>query len=106
MSALSRATVLDSSAKRINLYAMVRASAANPATDDALVGGMRAQRLAYREQMRELNNMDSDAYKLDIEALARSLRILEDDIHSDVAREIFGDPYMLELSAQRLAVSV
>lgn len=97
MAVLSLASVLDDPAKRIPIYAMVRASAVSPAKDDALVEGMRAQRLAYREQIRQLNRMDSEAYKLDIEALARSLRSLEEDIHSDAAREIFGDPYAVEL---------
>ena len=97
MSVLSHASVLDNSAKRIQIYAMVRASAANPATEDALVAGMYGRRPAYREDIRELNGIGSNAYKLDIEALARSLRILEDDIHSDASREIVGDPYALEL---------
>ena len=76
---------------------MVRAAAIYPAKDDDLIEGMRAQRLAYREEIRQLHRMDSDAYELDIESLTRSLRSLEEDIHSDATRELFGDPYIVEL---------
>ena len=101
MAVLSLASVLDDPAKRIPVNAMVRAAAIYPAKDDALIEGMRAQRLAYREQIRQLHRMDSEAYELDIESLTRSLRSLEEDIHSDATREMFGDPYVVELSTGR-----
>ena len=47
--------------------------------------------------------MDSEAYEVDIQALARSLRSLEEDIHSDATRELFGDPYVVELQGIRPA---
>ena len=97
MAVISLATVLDDPAKRIPIHAMVRAAAIYPAKDDDLIEGMRAQRLAYREEIRQLHRMDSDAYELDIESLTRSLRSLEEDIHSDATRELFGDPYIVEL---------
>lgn len=97
MAVISLASVLDDPAKRIPINAMVRAAAIYPAKDDALIEGMRAQRLAYREQIRQLHRMDSEAYEVDIQALARSLRTLEEDIHVDATRELFGDPYVVEL---------
>ena len=45
--------------------------------------------------------MGGEAYEVDIESLARSLRSLEEDIHSDATREMFGDPYVVELSTGR-----
>ena len=101
MAVISLATVLDDPAKRIPIHAMVRAAAIYPAKDDDLIEGMRAQRLAYREEIRQLHRMDSDAYELDIESLTRSLRSLEEDIHSDATRELFGDPYIVELDGHR-----
>ena len=101
MAVISLATVLDDPAKRIPIHAMVRAAAIYPAKDDDLIEGMRAQRLAYREEIRQLHRMDSDAYELDIESLMRSLRSLEEDIHSDATRELFGDPYIVELGGHR-----
>ena len=101
MAVLSLASVLDDPAKRIPVNAMVRAAAIYPAKDDALIEGMRAQRLAYREQIRQLHRMGGEAYEVDIESLARSLRSLEEDIHSDATREMFGDPYVVELSTGR-----
>lgn len=101
MAVLSLASVLDDPAKRIPVNAMVRAAAIYPAKDDALIEGMRAQRLAYREQIRQLHRMGGEAYEVDIESLARSLRSLEEDIHSDATREMFGDPYVVELSTER-----
>ena len=101
MAVLSLASVLDDPAKRIPVNAMVRAAAIYPAKDDALIEGMRAQRLAYREQIRQLHRMGGEAYEVDIEALARSLHSLEEDIHSDATREMFGDPYVVELSISR-----
>lgn len=98
---LSLAAVLDDPAKRIPINAMVRAAAVFPAKDDALIEGMRAQRLSYREQIRQLHRMGGEAYEVDIEALARSLHSLEEDIHSDATREMFGDPYVVELSISR-----
>ena len=103
MAVLSLASVLDDPAKRIPVNAMVRAAAIYPAKDDALIEGMRAQRLAYREQIRQLHRMDSEAYKLDIEGLTRSLRALEEDIRVDATREMFGDAYVVELGGQRPA---
>ena len=103
MAVVSIASVLDDPAKRIPINAMVRAAAVYPAKDDGLIEGMRAQRLAYREQIRQLHRMDSEAYKLDIEGLTRSLRSLEEDIHSDATRELFGDPYVVELQGVRPA---
>ena len=103
MAAISLASVLDDPARRIPINAMVRASAAYPAADDALIEGMRAQRLAYREEIRRLHRMGGEAYELDIASLARSLRTLEEDIHVDAARELFGDPYVLELQGGRTA---
>jgi len=97
MAVISLAAVLDDPAKRIPINAMVRAAAVYPAKDDVLIEGMRAQRLSYREQIRQLHRMDSEAYEVDIQALARSLRSLEEDIHSDATRELFGDPYVVEL---------
>jgi len=47
--------------------------------------------------------MDSEAYELDIEELARSLRSLEEDIHSDATRALFGDPYVVDLQGVRPA---
>ena len=101
MAVISLASVLDDPAKRIPINAMVRAAAIYPAKDDALIEGMRAQRLAYREQIRQLHRMDSEAYELDIESLTCSLRSLEEDIHSDATRELFGDPYIVELGGHR-----
>ena len=101
MAVLSLAAVLDDPAKRIPINAMVRAAAVFPAKDDALIEGMRAQRLSYREQIRQLHRMGGEAYEVDIEALARSLHSLEEDIHSDATREMFGDPYVVELSISR-----
>ena len=101
MAVISLASVLDDPAKRIPIHAMVRAAAVYPAKDDALIEGMRAQRLAYREQIRQLHRMDSEAYKLDIEGLTRSLRSLEEDIHAGATRELFGDPYVVELGGHR-----
>ena len=101
MAVLSLASVLDDPAKRIPVNAMVRAAAIYPAKDDALIEGMRAQRLAYREQIRQLHRMGGEAYEVDIESLARSLRSLEEDIHSDATRELFGDPYVVELQGIR-----
>jgi len=95
---VSLASVLDDPAKQIPIYAMVRAAAVSPAKDDALFEDMRAQRFAYREQMRRLDRMDSEAYELDIEQLARSLDTLDADIHKAATRAIFGDPYVLELN--------
>ena len=103
MAVISLATVLDDPAKRIPIHAMVRAAAIYPAKDDDLIEGMRAQRLAYREEIRQLHRMDSDAYELDIESLTRSLRTLEEDIHVDATRELFGDPYVVELQGIRPA---
>ena len=103
MAVISLATVLDDPSKRIPIHAMVQASAVYPAKDDALIEGMRAQRLAYREQIRQLHRMDSDAYELDIESLTRSLRTLEADIHVDATREMFGDAYVVELGGHRPA---
>ena len=103
MAVISLASVLDDPAKRIPINAMVRAAAVYPAKDDALIEGMRAQRLAYREQIRQLHRMDSEAYEVDIQALARSLRTLEEDIHVDATRELFGDPYVVELQGIRPA---
>ena len=101
MAVISLASVLDDPAKRIPINAMVRAAAVYPAKDDVLIEGMRAQRLSYREQIRQLHRMDSEAYEVDIQALARSLRSLEEDIHSDATRELFGDPYIVELGGHR-----
>ena len=101
MAVLSLASVLDDPAKRIPVNAMVCAAAIYPAKDDALIEGMRAQRLAYREQIRQLHRMGGEAYEVDIESLARSLRSLEEDIHSDATREMFGDPDVVELSTGR-----
>ena len=101
MSVLSLASVLDDPAKQIPIYAMVRAAAVSPAKDDALFENMRAEHFSYREQIRRLDRMDSEAYEVDIESLARSLRSLEEDIHSDATREMFGDPYVVELSTGR-----
>lgn len=103
MAVISLAAVLDDPAKRIPIHAMVRAAAIYPAKDDDLIEGMRAQRLAYREQIRQLHRMDSEAYELDIEGLARSLRSLEEDIHSDATRALFGDPYVVDLQGVRPA---
>ena len=103
MAAISLASVLDDPARRIPINAMVRAAAIYPAKDDALIEGMRAQRLAYREQIRQLHRMDSEAYEVDIQALARSLRTLEEDIHVDATRELFGDPYVVGLQGIRPA---
>ena len=104
MAVISLAAVLDDPAKRIPINAMVRAAAVYPAKDDALIEGIRAQRLAYREQIRQLHRMDGEAYEVDIQALARSLRSLEEDIHSDATRELFGDPYVVELQGVRPAI--
>ncbi|EJO23037.1 MULTISPECIES: hypothetical protein [Selenomonas] len=104
MAVISLAAVLDDPAKRIPINAMVRAAAVYPAKDDALIEGMRAQRLAYREQIRQLHRMDGEAYEVDIQALARSLRSLEEDIHSDATRELFGDPYVVDLQGVRPAI--
>jgi L-histidinal:NAD+ dehydrogenase and L-histidinol:NAD+ dehydrogenase len=104
MAVISLAAVLDDPAKRIPINAMVRAAAVYPAKDDALIEGMRAQRLAYREQIRQLHRMDGEAYEVDIQALARSLRSLEEDIHSDATRELFGDPYVIDLQGVRPAI--
>lgn len=101
MAVISLAAVLDDPAKRIPIHAMVRAAAVCPAADDALIEGMRAQRLAYREEIRQLHRMGGEAYELDIASLARSLRSLEEDIHSDATRELFGDPYIVELGGHR-----
>ena len=101
MAVLSLAAVLDNPAKRIPVNAMVRAAAIYPAKDDALIEGMRAQRLAYREEIRQLHRMGGEAYELDIASLTRSLRSLEEDIHSDATRELFGDPYVVELQGVR-----
>ena len=101
MAVISLASVLDDPAKRIPINAMVRAAAAYPAKDDELLEGMRAQRLAYREEIRQLHRMDSEAYELDIESLTRSLRSLEEDIHVDATRELFGDSYIVELGGRR-----
>ena len=104
MAVLSLASVLDDPAKRIPVNAMVRAAAIYPAKDDALIEGMRAQRLAYREQIRQLHRMGGEAYEVDIESLARSRRSLEEDIHSDATRELFGDPYVVDLQGVRPAI--
>ena len=104
MAVISLAAVLDDPAKRIPINAMVRAAAVYPAKDDALIEGMRAQRLAYREQIRQLHRMGGEAYEVDIQALARSLRSLEEDIHSDATRELFGDPYVVDLQGVRSAI--
>ena len=104
MAVISLAAVLDDPAKRIPINAMVRAAAVYPAKDDALIEGMRAQRLAYREQIRQLHRMDGEAYEVDIQALARSLCSLEEDIHSDATRELFGDPYVVDLQGVRPAI--
>ena len=104
MAVISLAAVLDDPAKRIPINAMVRAAAVYPAKDDALIEGMRAQRLAYREQIRQLHRMDGEAYEVDIQELARSLRSLEEDIHSDATRELFGDPYVVDLQGVRPAI--
>ena len=104
MAVISLAAVLDDPAKRIPINAMVRAAAVYPAKDDALIEGMRAQRLAYREQIRQLHRMDGEAYEVDIQALARSLRSLEEDIHVDATRELFGDPYVVDLQGVRPAI--
>ena len=104
MAVISLAAVLDDPAKRIPINAMVRAAAVYPAKDDALIEGMRAQRLAYREQVRQLHRMGGEAYEVDIQALARSLRSLEEDIHSDATRELFGDPYVVDLQGVRSAI--
>ena len=104
MAVISLAAVLDDPAKRIPINAMVRAAAVYPAKDDVLIEGMRAQRLSYREQIRQLHRMDSEAYEVDIQALARSLRSLEEDIHSDATRELFGDPYVVDLQGVRPAI--
>ena len=101
MTVLSLASVLDDPAKRIPVNAMVRAAAIYPAKDDALIEGMRAQRLAYREQIRQLHRMGGEAYEVDIESLARSLRSLEEDIRKEASREVFGDAYVVELSTGR-----
>ena len=103
MAVISLASVLDDPAKRIPINAMVRAAASYPAKDDAHIEGMRAQRLAYREQIRQLHRMDSEAYEVDIQALARSLRTLEEDIHVGASREMFGDAYVVELGGHRPA---
>ncbi len=103
MAVISLASVLDNPARRIPVNAMVRAAAAYPAKDDELLEGMRAQRLAYREEIRQLHRMDSEAYEVDIRALARSLRTLEEDIHVDATRELFGDPYVVDLQGMRPA---
>ena len=103
MTVLSLASVLDDPAKRIPVNAMVRAAAIYPAKDDALIEGMRAQRLAYREQIRQLNRMGGEAYEVYLESLARSLRSWEEDIHSDATRELFGDPYVVDLQGVRPA---
>lgn len=103
MAVISLASVLDDPAKRIPINAMVRAAAVYPAKDDGLIEGMRAQRLAYREQIRQLHRMGGEAYEVDIQLLARSLHSLEEDIHSDATRELFGDPYIVELQGQRPA---
>lgn len=101
MTGISLASVLDDPTKRIPVAAIIRAAAAYPAKDDELAEEMRAQRLAYREQIRQLHCMDSEAYEVDIKALARSLHALEEDIHRDVTRAMFGDPYVVELSIHR-----
>lgn len=101
MAVISLAAVLDDPAKRIPIHAMVRAAAIYPAKDDDLIEGMRAQRLAYREEIRQLHRMGGEAYELDIASLTRSLRSLEEDIHSDATRELFGDPYVVELQGVR-----
>ena len=101
MAVISIASVLDDPAKRIPINAMVRAAAVYPAKDDDLIEGMRAQRLAYREEIRQLHRMGGEAYELDIASLTRSLRSLEEDIHSDATRELFGDPYIVELGGHR-----
>lgn len=98
MSKLSLASVLDNPARRIPIYAMVKAAAPTPAKDDALIEDMRAQRYTYRERIRQMHRMNSEAYELDIKSLAHSLRDLEEEIHREAMREIFGDPYMVELS--------
>ena len=100
MSKLSIASVLDNPARRIPIYAMVKASAPTPAKDE-LIEDMRAQRYTYREQIRQMSRMDSEAYELDIKSLAHSLRDLEEEIHREAMRTIFGDPYVLELSSAR-----
>lgn len=74
MAVLSLASVLDDPAKRIPVNAMVRAAAIYPAKDDALIEGMRAQRLAYREQIRQLHRMGGEAYEVDIEFVIRIFR--------------------------------
>ena len=101
MSKLSIASVLDNPARRIPIYAMVKASAPTPAKDDELIEDMRAQRYTYREQIRQMSRMDSEAYELDIKSLAHSLRDLEEEIHREAMRTIFGAPYVLELSSAR-----
>ena len=101
MSKLSIASVLDNPARRIPIYAMVKASAPTPAKDDELIEDMRAQRYTYRERIRQMNRMDSEAYELDIKSLAHSLRDLEEEIHREAMRTIFGDPYVLDLSGAR-----
>lgn len=103
MAVISLASVLDNPGRQIPVSAMIRAAAAYPAKDDELIEGMRAQRFSYREQIRQLHRMDSEAYALDIESLARSLRSLEEDIHSEVTRELFGDPYVVDLQGLRPA---
>ena len=103
MAVISLAAVLDNPARRIPVNAMVRAAAASPAKDDGLIEEMRARRFAYREQIRQLHRMDSEAYEVEIKSLAHSLRSLEEDIHSDVTRELFGDPYIVELGGHRPA---
>ena len=98
MSVLSLASVLDDPAKQIPIYAMVRAAAVSPAKDDALFENMRAEHFSYREQIRRLDRMDSDAYRVAIENLARSLDSLDADSHKAASRAIFGDPYAVELN--------
>lgn len=99
MSVLSLASVLDDPARQIPVPLIMRTAAPTLAQDGVNVGNIRSQHFAQREQIRRLARMGEDAYAVDIESLARSLHSLEEDIRKEASREVFGDAYVVELSA-------
>ena len=99
MSVLSLASVLDDPARQIPVPLIMRTAAPTLAQDGVNVGNIRSQHFAQREQIRRMARMGEDAYAVDIESLARSLHSLEEDIRKEASREVFGDAYVVELSA-------
>ena len=100
MAVLSLASILDDPARQIPVPLIMRTATPTLAQDGINVGDIRSQHFAQREQIRRLAHMDEDAYAVDIESLARSLHLLEEDIRKEASREMFGDAYVVELSTK------